>query len=114
MNITKRKPPTPGEILSEEFMVPLGLTQNKLAEFIQVPRRRINEIINNKRSITPDTAIRLSKLFGTSADLWLNLQHKVDLWEAFANREQEYKRIEPIESIKSYLMPKSSDFQFSS
>jgi len=80
MNITERKPFTPGEILQEEFMQPYGLTQDRLAQHLHVTRRRINEIVNGKRSITPDTALKLAKLFGMSPDYWLNLQIKLDLW----------------------------------
>ena len=81
MNINKRKPFTPGEILREEFMEPYKITQTELAKLTKLTRRRINEIINGKRSITPDTALRLAKLFKVSPDYWLNLQLKVDLWD---------------------------------
>lgn len=80
MNITERKPFTPGEILLEEFMQPYGLTQAELADRIHVHRRRINEIINGKRTITTDTALRLAKLFNMTPEYWLNLQTKIDLW----------------------------------
>ena len=69
----------PGEILRTEFLEPLGLSQNRLAKEIGVPPRRINEIVLGKRSITADTALRLSKFFGTSAQLWLNLQSHYEL-----------------------------------
>lgn len=73
------KPIHPGEILKTEFMEPLNLSQNKLAREIGVPPRRINEIIHGKRAITADTAMRLSKFFGTTAQLWLNLQAEYEL-----------------------------------
>ena len=73
------KPVHPGEILWEEFMQPYGLSQNRLANEIGVPPRRINEIVHGNRAITADTAIRLSKFFGTSAELWINLQAHYDL-----------------------------------
>ncbi len=73
------KPIHPGEILEIEFLKPLKLSQNELARQIGVPPRRINEIVHGKRSITADTAIRLSKFFGTSAKLWLGLQSEYDL-----------------------------------
>ena len=79
MNMTGRKPFSPGDILLEEFMQPYGLTQEDLANRIHVARRRINEIINGKRSITPDTALRLAKLFKVSPEFWLNLQAKYDI-----------------------------------
>jgi len=68
-----------GEILLEEFMQPLELSQNALAKSLHVTPRRINEIVNAKRSITPDTALRLARFFGNSAEFWMNLQNKFDL-----------------------------------
>ena len=73
------KPLHPGEILSEEFLVPLGLSQNRLALDIRVPARRINEIVHGKRRITADTALRLAKYFNMSAHFWLGLQMDYDL-----------------------------------
>ena len=73
------KPIHPGEILATEFLEPLGLSQNRLAKAIGVPPRRINEIVHGKRAITADTALRLSRFFGTSAKLWLGLQAEYDL-----------------------------------
>jgi antitoxin HigA-1 len=72
----------PGEVLLEEFLKPLGISQNKLARETKVPPRRVNEIVLGKRSITPDTALRLARYFGTSAKLWLGLQMDFDLEEA--------------------------------
>jgi addiction module HigA family antidote len=69
----------PGEILMEEFLKPLGISQYKLAKDINVPARRINEIVHGKRSITPDTALRLSRYFNLSERFWLNLQLRYDL-----------------------------------
>lgn len=70
---------SPGEILFEEFMAPLELSQNALARALRVPPRRINEIVHGKRSITPDTALRLARYFGTSAQFWLGIQQNYDL-----------------------------------
>lgn len=70
---------SPGEILMDEFMAPLGLSQNALGRALHVPPRRINEIVHGKRSITPDTALRLARYFGTSAQFWLNVQQNYDL-----------------------------------
>jgi antitoxin HigA-1 len=72
-------PVHPGEILSEEFLRPLGISQYRLAKDISVPPRRINEIVQGKRSLTADTALRLAKFFGTSEIFWLNLQARYDL-----------------------------------
>jgi addiction module HigA family antidote len=69
----------PGEILMEEFLKPLGISQYKLAKDISVPARRINEIVHGKRSITADTALRLSRYFNLSERFWLNLQARYDL-----------------------------------
>ncbi len=75
----KAAPIHPGEILLEEFLVPLEISQYRLAKDISVPPRRINEIVHGKRSITADTALRLSRYFGTSERFWLNLQARYDL-----------------------------------
>jgi addiction module HigA family antidote len=72
----------PGEILREEFLKPLAISQNRLAREIRVPPRRVNEIVLEKRSITPDTALRLARYFGTSERFWLGLQMDFDLEEA--------------------------------
>jgi len=79
MGIRKIAPVHPGEILIEEFLKPLGISQYKLAKDISVPPRRINEIVQGKRSITADTALRLSRYFGLSERFWLNLQSRYDL-----------------------------------
>lgn len=70
---------SPGEMLQEEFMLPLGISQNQLASDLCVPPGRINQIVNGKRSITSDTALRLAKYFGNSPEFWLNLQQMHDL-----------------------------------
>ena len=83
---------TPGEILLEEFMNPLGISQNRLARDIDVPPGRINEIIKGRRTITADTALRLGKYFGTTAEMWMNLQTDHDLRLA---RRRDWPVIEP-------------------
>jgi addiction module HigA family antidote len=76
----RRFPPVhPGEILLEEFLKPLGMSQTRLAKEISVPPRRINEIVHGTRAITADTALRLGRFFGTTAQLWMNLQAGYDL-----------------------------------
>lgn len=78
--MTKRLAPIhPGEILQDEFITPLGITQHRLAVSIGVPPRRINEIVHGKRRITADTALRLGRYLGTSAQFWINLQSHYDL-----------------------------------
>lgn len=78
--MNKQLPPIhPGEILMEEFLEPMGISQYRLAKDISVPPRRINEIVHGKRSITADTALRLGRFFGMSPQFWLNLQTRYDL-----------------------------------
>ena len=89
----------PGEVLMENFIERFGITQNKLATAIGVPPRRINEIVHGKRGITADTAVRLAKYFGTSAELWMNLQSHYELrLERRALREQ-LDNIVPLQSV---------------
>lgn len=83
---TKRIPTHPGEMLLEEFLNPMGISQRELADGIQVSYQRVNEIVNGRRGITPSTALRLAKFFGMSADFWMNLQIRWDLY--FAQREE--------------------------
>ena len=96
--LPRRRPPThPGEMLLEEFLKPLAMTQADLAERIHVSYPRVNEIINGRRGITPDTALRLAKLFGTTPEFWLNGQRNWDLWHAMhspdAREIRQIKRI---------------------
>lgn len=79
MSNQKLHPVHPGEVLLEEFLEPMGISQNQLARSIGVPPRRINEIVLEKRGITADTALRLARFFGTSAKFWLGLQSDFDL-----------------------------------
>lgn len=76
---SKLPPVHPGEVLAEEFLKPMGISQYRLAKDVSVPPRRINEIVLHKRSITADTALRLGRYFGTSEQFWLNLQSEFDL-----------------------------------
>ena len=89
--MNKIRPIHPGEILLEEFMQPLALSQNALAKALHVTPRRINEIVNQKRAITADTALRLAKFFGNSAEFWMGLQNRYDLEVA---RDLLYKKID--------------------
>jgi addiction module HigA family antidote len=92
----KRIPTHPGEILEEEFRKPLGISQSQLAKEINTTFRTINEIINKKRSISPEMAIKLSRYFGTSEELWLNLQNQYDLYMV-KQKKQKF-----LQHIKSY------------
>jgi addiction module HigA family antidote len=90
MLMTKRKPATVGEILTEEFMEPLGLTQSSLAEAMGVQRKHVNELCNGRRNVTAATALILARVFGNSPDFWLNVQRRTDLWEVMHSpRERE-------------------------
>ncbi|MEW5873362.1 MAG: HigA family addiction module antitoxin [Chloroflexota bacterium] len=92
---TKREPTHPGEMLREEFLMPMGLTQRELADAIHVPYQRVNEIINRRRGITPGTALRLGKYFGTSPDFWMNLQLRWDLYHARRAEQRALENIQP-------------------
>ena len=101
---TNRPPKHPGEMLREEFLIPMNLTQKQLADAIQVPYQRINEIVAGKRGVTPSTALRLAKFFGMSADFWLNLQVKFDLFTAQKKEEAILKKIRQQEFIPSLVL----------
>ena len=98
---THRTPTHPGEMLLEEFLKPLGITQRELSDSIHVPYQRINEVINQKRGITPSTALRLSKFFGVSDDFWLNIQLRLDLYKARQKEVTELKKIHPYKPSKT-------------
>ena len=93
MITTTRKPVSVGEILTEEFMQPLGLTQAALADAMGVQRKHVNELCNNRRTITAATALILARVFDNSPDFWLNLQRHNDLWDAL-NDPKERERID--------------------
>lgn len=81
MTHTERKPVGVGEMLVEEFLTPMKLTQGALAEAMGVERKLVNELCNDRRSVTADTALMLARVFGNSAEFWLNVQRRTDLWE---------------------------------
>jgi addiction module HigA family antidote len=93
MLMTKRKPATVGEILMEEFMQPLDLTQAALAEAMGVQRKHVNELCNDRRNVTAATALILARVFSNSPDFWLNVQRRSDLWDAM-HSPKELARIE--------------------
>jgi len=92
----KIKPTHPGEILREDFIPDYGLTTKRLAEKLGVSRQTVNEILRERRTISPAMALRLSRLFGNTPDFWLNAQRAVDLWNAQINYKNELKRIETL------------------
>lgn len=91
-----RAPTSPGEMLREEFLVPMALTQTALAERLGVPVGRINQILQAKRAVTADTALRLSRVLGMSAEFWLGLQTDWDLWHA--RRDLDLRSLKPLVS----------------
>ena len=98
MLTTKRKPASVGEILIEEFMEPMGLTQGVLAKAMGVQRKHVNELCNNRRSVTAATALIIARVFGNSPDFWLNVQRRSDLWKAMHSPRQRarIKRARPV------------------
>ncbi len=93
---TQREPTHPGEMLLEEFLKPMGLSQQQLARAIRVPYQRVNELINRRRGITPGTALRLAKFFGNSPGFWMNLQLRWDLYRAQGEEATVLRRIRSV------------------
>lgn len=98
--LPRQRPPThPGEMLMEEFVKPLGLTQTELAGRLGISFPRLNEVIHAKRAVTPDTALRLAQVVGMSADFWLGLQLDWDLWHTMhSSKADEIAQLEPLET----------------
>jgi antitoxin HigA-1 len=90
------RPTHPGEMLREDFMIDYGLTVANLAKALGISRQSVNEVLRERRSITPAMALKLSKLFGNSAEFWLNAQRTVDLWEANRQYQEQIRRIKRI------------------
>ncbi len=91
-----RRPTPPGEVFQEDFLEPLGITQKQAAKQLQISYPRMNEIINGKRTVTPDTALRLAKFTNTEPEFWLNLQQAVDLWDAMHSEQTpDLEKIKP-------------------
>ena len=93
----ERRPIHPGEILREDFLPEYGLSVTALADAAGVSRQSINELLRERRSVTPEMALRLGKLFGNSPEFWLNLQRSVDLWDAALGLKQELAHIRPLQ-----------------
>lgn len=93
---THRQPTHPGEVLVEEFLRPMHITQRELADAIHVPYQRVNELVNQKRGITPSTALRLARFFDVSADFWLNLQIR---WDLYKTQEAEQDDLSEIQNV---------------
>ena len=101
MKMEKIKPVHPGEILLEEFIKPLGISQYRLAKDINVSQMKISEIVNKKRRVTVDTALRLSKYFGVSPEFWMGIQNDYDIENTMDNKEiyNNIKKIQPLENM---------------
>ena len=91
-----RRPTDPGEMLREDFMTDYGLTVARLAEAVGVSRQSVNELLRGRRAVSPEMALRLSRLFGNSPEFWLNAQRAVDLWDAAQTIKADLARIKPL------------------
>ncbi len=98
---TERKPVSVGEMLVEEFLRPFGLTQSSLAAAMGVPRKHVNELCNNRRAVTADTALMLARVFRNTPEFWLNTQRRTELWEALhtPSRRQRIDRARELRSV---------------
>jgi len=97
----KRNPTHPGAILKEDFLMPLGFTQVELAMALKTSFRTINEILNEKRSISPDMALRFARYFGTSPEVWIGLQADYDLYWAMMKSKKTIEEIKPLQSKRA-------------
>lgn len=95
----KRPPIHPGEILKAEFMEPMAITQSQLAKEIDTTFKTINQIVNEKRNISTEMAVRLARYFGTSEELWLNLQNQYDLYKVKGKKQEIYKHVKPFSEL---------------
>ncbi|MGM0418422.1 MAG: HigA family addiction module antitoxin [Thermodesulfobacteriota bacterium] len=103
-----REPTHPGEMLKEEFLIPMSINQRDLSKAIHVSYQRINEIVNGKRGITPSTALRLAKFFNMSEDFWMNLQLRWDLYRAKRSEEENLEMIIPYTSSEFTTHPQKT------
>lgn len=101
MLITKRRPASVGEILTQEFMQPMGLTQTALAQAMGVQRKHVNELCGNRRKVTAATALILARVFGNSPDFWLNVQRRNDLWDVMntPGQRERVERAQPLQDV---------------
>ena len=93
-----RRPVSPGQVFLEDFLVPVGITQKEAAARLRISYPRMNEIVNGKRMVTPETALRLGRFTGTDPEFWLNLQQAVDLWDAIHSSDgADIEKIRPLQ-----------------
>jgi len=97
MILITARPPHPGEFLREDYMPECDLTVASLAEKLGVSRQTVNELVRERRAISPDMALRLGRLFGTTAQFWLNLQRNVDLWDSLELNRESIEQVEPLQ-----------------
>ncbi len=95
----KVRPTHPGEMLREDFLPDYGLTVSSIAKALGVSRQTVNELLRERRAVSPEMALRLSRLFGNSPELWLNAQRAVDLWVAARNTKRKIERISPLDAL---------------
>ena len=100
---TDRTPTHPGEMLLEEFLIPMGITQRALANAIHVPYQRVNDLVNGRRGVTPSTALRLAKFFGNTPDFWMNLQLRWDLYFVQQEETRVLDSIHPLATNSTFL-----------
>ena len=108
MIITKRKPVSVGEIITEEFLIPMQLTQNQLAKAMGVSRRTVNELCTQKRSVTVDTALMLARVFDNSPEFWLNLERRNNIWTALHTPKRKArieKAVSAMQQWKKHITP---------
>lgn len=103
-DVNRRKPVSVGEMLTEEFMQPIGLTQEELAKLMGVNRKTVNELCANRRSVTAETALMLARVFGNTPDFWLNTQQRNDLWKVLHTKRQvkRVKKAKPLPASRRH------------
>jgi len=100
-NRRKRKPTHPGELIREDLLEETSLSYTQLAQLMGVSRKTVSDLVKERRRVTPDIAFRLARVFNSTPEMWLNMQQAVDLWEARAAHELEYKKIQPVKEAIS-------------
>lgn len=99
LNRRKRRPTHPGELLREEILPAIGLTQEAFARRLGVSRRTVSELLHERRPVTVDMAIRLGTLLGNGPGLWLRMQQAIDVWDALAHNQAKYRRLKPLPKV---------------
>ena len=100
--VRQRRPTHPGELIREDLLIGIGMSKAQLARQMGVSRKTVSDLVNERRRVTPDMAYRLARVFNSTPEMWLNMQQAVDLWDARAIHELEYKKIQPIQEVVSF------------